>query len=87
MDASRVLRIRGAGDVGLRGGDSGDVYVTFRVNMAPNFWREGLDLFSEVQPKSNIPLEESTHTCALVHIHTHTHTHTHTGWGLGYMVG
>eukprot|EP00884_Botryococcus_braunii_P003556 jgi/Botrbrau1/13200/Bobra.0351s0013.1 len=41
VDASRVLRIRGVGDVGLHGGNSGDVYVVFRINRAPNFLAGG----------------------------------------------
>lgn len=49
VDSTSMLRIRGEGDVGPQGGAYGDVYVTFRVNLEPNFWREGLDLFSEVQ--------------------------------------
>jgi hypothetical protein len=48
VDDTSVLRIPGQGDIGLGGGQPGDVYVTFKVKTEPNFRREGLDLYSEV---------------------------------------
>lgn len=46
-DGSR-LRVAGAGEAGLRGGPSGDLYVLLKVRPHKQFQRDGADLVTEV---------------------------------------
>ena len=43
-DDGTTLRVSGAGDAGLKGGDSGDLYVQVRLKHHPHFERDGVDL-------------------------------------------
>ncbi|MFA6433399.1 MAG: molecular chaperone DnaJ [Elusimicrobiales bacterium] len=43
-DDGTTLRVSGAGDAGLKGGDSGDLYVEVRLKHHPHFSRDGSDL-------------------------------------------
>lgn len=52
IDDGQTLRIRGRGDAGLRGSQSGDLYVHIRVRPDPRFKREGSDIRSQV----NVPV-------------------------------
>lgn len=49
IDDGQQLRLRGEGDAGFRGQQSGDLYVTVRVRPDPRFEREGADLKSSVK--------------------------------------
>lgn len=44
VEEGAVLRVSGGGDAGLRGGDSGDLYIQVRLKHHPNFERQGSDL-------------------------------------------
>ncbi|HVW66447.1 MAG TPA: molecular chaperone DnaJ [Candidatus Peribacteraceae bacterium] len=48
IDNGQQLRIRGQGDAGTRGGESGDLFVLIRVRPDPRFTREGIDIRSSV---------------------------------------
>lgn len=43
------LRVTGEGDFGKQGGPQGDLYVVVRVHEDPKFYRQGLDLFGDVE--------------------------------------
>lgn len=43
------LRVTGEGDRGSKGGSSGDLYAVIRVKEDPNFYRDGLDLISQIE--------------------------------------
>jgi len=43
-DEGTTLRVSGAGDAGLKGGGSGDLYVEVRLKHHPHFSRDGVDL-------------------------------------------
>lgn len=43
----QTLRLRGQGSPGMSGGPAGDLYVTFRIVMPPEYRREGADLYKE----------------------------------------
>jgi molecular chaperone DnaJ len=45
IDTNQVLRVKGKGDAGRKGGESGDLYVRIIVEKDPNFERRGDDLF------------------------------------------
>ena len=44
VEEGAVLRVSGGGDAGLRGGDSGDLYIQVRLEHHPHFERQGYDL-------------------------------------------
>ena len=44
VDEGALLRVSGGGDAGLKGGDSGDLYVQVRLKHHPHFERHGADL-------------------------------------------
>ncbi|MDD5208768.1 MAG: molecular chaperone DnaJ [Elusimicrobiales bacterium] len=44
VEEGAVLRVSGGGDAGLRGGDSGDLYIQVRLKHHPHFERQGRDL-------------------------------------------
>ncbi len=43
------LRVNGEGDKGQKGGPSGDLYAVLRVQEDPNFYRDSLDLISQIE--------------------------------------
>ena len=43
-----TIRLSGKGEVGIKGAQAGDLYITMRVVNDPNFNREGDDILSEV---------------------------------------
>lgn len=47
VEEGSVLRVSSGGDAGLKGGDSGDLYVQVRLKHHPHFEREGRDLVYE----------------------------------------
>lgn len=47
IDSGQVLRMSGQGEVGSRGGPTGDLYVEIHVKEHPRFQREGADLATE----------------------------------------
>ncbi len=44
VEEGAVLRVSGGGDAGLRGGDSGDLYIQVALKHHPHFERQGRDL-------------------------------------------
>lgn len=48
IESGQSLRVSGQGEVGPRGGPSGDLYVEVHVQDHPRFHREGADLLTEV---------------------------------------
>lgn len=44
VEEGAVLRVSGGGDAGLKGGDSGDLYIQVRLKHHPHFERQGADL-------------------------------------------
>ena len=44
-----TLRVRGGGEAGIRGGESGDLFVHVRVKDSPKFERHGMDLYSVLE--------------------------------------
>ncbi len=44
VEEGSVLRVSGGGDAGLKGGDSGDLYIQVRLKHHPHFERQGRDL-------------------------------------------
>jgi len=49
VDTGYLLRLRGEGEVGLRGGPSGDLYVVITVKPHRIFKRDGVDIFYKTQ--------------------------------------
>ena len=49
VEEGAVLRVSGGGDAGLRGGESGDLYIQVRLKHHPHFERDGRDLVYECQ--------------------------------------
>ena len=47
VEEGAVLRVSGGGDAGLRGGDSGDLYIEVRLKHHSQFERQGRDLVYE----------------------------------------
>eukprot|EP01042_Synura_sphagnicola_P000203 gene203-205_t len=47
VETGTALRIREAGNAGLRGGPRGDLYVTLNVRRDPKFRREAADIYTE----------------------------------------
>jgi len=47
VEEGSVLRVSGGGDAGLKGGDSGDLYIQVRIKHHPHFERQGGDLVYE----------------------------------------
>lgn len=47
VEEGSVLRVSGGGDAGLKGGDSGDLYIQVRLRHHPHFERHGGDLVYE----------------------------------------
>ena len=45
VDSSQILKVKGKGDAGKRGGKSGDLYIKILVKKHPLFRRKGDDLF------------------------------------------
>lgn len=43
------LRVSGEGDRGHKGGSQGDLYAVIRVQEDPHFYRDGLDLISQIE--------------------------------------
>ena len=44
VDTGSVLRLRGEGEPGLRGGPPGDLYIKLEVDPHPHFQRDGLNI-------------------------------------------
>lgn len=49
VEEGAVLRVSGGGDAGLRGGDSGDLYIQVALKHHPHFERQGRDLLYDCQ--------------------------------------
>ena len=47
IDDGQTLRLQGQGDSGIKGGSSGDLYVTVKVQPHPTFKRKGLNVIYE----------------------------------------
>ena len=45
VDTGSQIRIKGKGQVGINGGENGDIYVEFRVKDDPIFNRDGYDIY------------------------------------------
>ena len=48
VDSGTKLRVSGEGNVGLKGGPPGDLYVFIKVKSDPNLKREGINIYSEI---------------------------------------
>jgi molecular chaperone DnaJ len=48
VDNGSVVRISGKGEAGVKGGQSGDLYLTIHVKPSKEFYREGTSIFSEL---------------------------------------
>ncbi len=48
VDTGTKLRVTGEGNVGLKGGPAGDLYVFIKVKNDPNLRREGINIYSEI---------------------------------------
>ncbi len=48
VDSGTKLRVSGEGNVGLKGGPPGDLYVFIKVKNDPNLKREGINIYSEI---------------------------------------
>ncbi len=48
VDTGTKLRVSGEGNVGLKGGPAGDLYVFIKVKNDPNLKREGINIYSEI---------------------------------------
>lgn len=46
VEDGQVIKLKGYGAPGVNGGPAGDLYITFRVEDAPNFKRIGSDLYA-----------------------------------------
>ncbi len=49
VEDGQTLRLRGQGSPGAGGGPAGDLYITFRVETAADYRREGADLYKTVE--------------------------------------
>ncbi|MBI5743676.1 MAG: molecular chaperone DnaJ [Elusimicrobia bacterium] len=49
VEEGSVLRVSGGGDAGLKGGDSGDLYIQVGLKHHPHFERQGRDLVYDAQ--------------------------------------
>lgn len=47
IDDSQTIVLRGQGEAGEKSGDTGDLYITFRVKPDPEFKRDGFDIVTE----------------------------------------
>lgn len=47
IDSGSRLRIQGEGEMGIRGGPPGDLYITVIIKPHPRFERDGYDLYTE----------------------------------------
>ena len=45
VDTGSQIRIKGKGQVGINGGENGDIYVEFKVDSDPIFSRDGYDIY------------------------------------------
>ena len=48
VDTGTKLRVSGDGNVGLKGGPPGDLYVFIKVKNDPNLKRDGINIYSEI---------------------------------------
>ena len=48
VDTGTKLRVSGEGNVGLKGGPPGDLYVFIQVKNDPNLKRDGINIYSEI---------------------------------------
>jgi len=48
VDTDDVLRLSGKGEAGRRGGNAGDLFVSFDVGTCRDFVRKGLDIYSDL---------------------------------------
>lgn len=48
IDEGQTIRVQGAGNVGLRGGTAGDLYVTVKVRPSREYRRSGFDLYKTI---------------------------------------
>ncbi len=48
VDTGTKLRVSGEGNVGLKGGPPGDLYVFIKVKNDPNLKRDGINIYSEI---------------------------------------
>ncbi len=48
VDTGTKLRVSGEGNVGLKGGPAGDLYVFIKVKNDPNLKRDGINIYSEI---------------------------------------
>ncbi len=48
VDTGTKLRVSGEGNVGLKGGPPGDLYVFIKVKNDPNLKRDGVNIYSEI---------------------------------------
>ena len=48
VDSGTKLRVSGEGNVGLKGGPPGDLYVFIKVKNDPNLKRDGINIYSEI---------------------------------------
>ncbi len=48
VDTGTKLRVSGEGNVGLKGGPAGDLYVFIKVKNDPNLKRDGVNIYSEI---------------------------------------
>ena len=49
IDSGKVLRLRGQGQAGLRGGSQGDLLIEIKVEPHPTFTRDGRNICSDVR--------------------------------------
>ena len=47
VESGTSLRVREAGNAGLRGGPRGDLFVELRIKKDPKFKRDGMEIFTE----------------------------------------
>lgn len=47
-DDGKIIRLRGQGEAGVRGGQSGDLLLTLQISKHPMFTRKGLDIYSNL---------------------------------------
>jgi molecular chaperone DnaJ len=49
VNDGQKLRVKGEGDAGLKGGESGDLYIFIAVEKDPVFRRDGTDIYSDLR--------------------------------------